>query len=166
MRDRTEWMLLCLWLVSMGCGRSSDPQPADCSEGAAGTCERLDDGCFADGRVVGLERAGEDCVLSLGTDTTGAWEQTLDGCEEGETAWADLRVDADVPEGATMRVSYRLMQDVLVPVGLPWTALDGREADLRGQQGRFLDVRVELRTGDGGDSPVLRGVSVGRRCAP
>jgi hypothetical protein len=129
-----------------------------------GVSARLDDACFSSGRVVGLEHRGDDCALSLGLDTTGVWEQTLEGCEEGSTAWQDLAVDAEVPPGAVMEVSYRLSQDVLTPVGLPWTTLDGDTIDLQEESGRFLEVRVELHAAADGTSPELRGISVGRVC--
>lgn len=133
---------------------------------AEGLEARLDDACFSEGRIIGLEQRGDDCALRLGLSTTGVWEQTMAGCEDGETAWSDLHVDAVVPEGATLEVSYRLMRDVIVPVGLPWTPVDGDTLDLADEPGRFLEVRVELRKADGGEGPELRGVSAGRVCAP
>lgn len=131
-----------------------------------GISAQLDDACFSEGRVVGLEQRGDDCALSLGLDTTGVWEQTLAGCEDGATAWQELAVDAEVPPGAVMEVSYRLSQDVLTPVGLPWTTVDGDTLDLQELHGRFLEVRVELHASPDGASPELHGVSVGRVCAP
>lgn len=156
MREATWTVVLCL--LGVGCIGQ------DGQSGTEVMVSQLEDECFASGRVVGLERGGaDDCALQLGTDTTGAWEQTLQGCGDG-TAWLDLNVDAEVPAGAQVLVSYRLMQDVIVPVGLPWTRLEGPSADLGAESGEFLDVRVELRLSAEGESPELRGVSVGRVC--
>lgn len=171
MRERTT-IVWCCWLLGTGCvGQGGEENPVsgdalseECAESGAQDCRRLDDACFATGRVIGLERLGEDCGLHLGLDTTGVWEETLVGCDEGTTAWLDLAVDADVPGGAKVLVSYRLTEDVLVPVGLPLQTIEGTGADLRAESGRYLDVRVELRSSPEGESPALHGVSVGRMC--
>ena len=42
--------------------------------------------------------------------------------------------------------------------------IEGTGADLRAESGRYLDVRVELRSSPEGESPALHGVSVGRMC--
>ncbi len=144
----------------MGCLGSDDDPATEVFEA------RLDDACFTDGRVVGLEHAAGECALGLGLDTTGVLEQTLGGCDDGATTWQDLHVDAEVPAGSTMEVSYRVSQDILVPVGLPWTPLDGDTASLGAIAGRFLEVRVQLQAAEDGASPELFGVSVGRVCAP
>jgi hypothetical protein len=136
-----------------------------CDEGSGEACEQVDDACFAAGRVIGLGRVADACTLRLDGESTGVWEQTLEGCDDGSTTWLDLSVDAIEPAGGSVLVSYRLMQDVIVPVGLPWTKLDGQDVDLRSQTGRFLDVRVELRAAPDGSSPQLDAVHVERRCS-
>lgn len=157
MRGRTWTLGWCL--LAVGCvGGGDDPA-------TEGVEARLDDACFTQGSIVGLEQTAGDCALALGIDTTGVWQDTLEGCEDGATAWQDLRVDADVPAGADLRVSYRLSQDVLTPVDLPWVDVEGDGADLSALDGRFLEVRVQLQASDDGASPELRGVSVGRVCA-
>jgi len=143
----------------VGCVGSGDP--------ATEVLEaRLDDACFTDGRVIGLEHGPAECVLALGPEATGVWEQTLEGCDDGTTAWQDIHVDAELPAGSRMEVSYRVSQDVLVPVGLPWTTLGGDTVNLGATTGRFLEVRVTLQATEDGATPALFGVSVGRVCAP
>jgi hypothetical protein len=129
------------------------------------SCERLGDGCFASGRVVGLERSGDDCALRLGPEGTGVWTQRIDGCLDGPTRWLDLHVDADTPPDTTVLVSHRAAEGVISPVGLPWSSDAQAIADLRAEQGRFLEVRVELRSSPTGESPLLRSISVGVVCA-
>jgi streptogramin lyase len=103
--------------------------------------------------------------LRIGTDPYGRYEQIVEGCSAGPTSWFDLEVDAEAPVGAGVRVSYRASDDVIVPADVAWTTTHDRRVDLRGQAGRFLEVRVELWSSDDGWTPALHGLSVAYACA-
>jgi hypothetical protein len=104
--------------------------------------------------------------LRMVTDPSGRWDQLFEGCPVGPTRWFDVAIEAEAPVGAGVRIRHRVADDLATLTTLPWSDTHQRTASLRGEGGRFLEVRVELWSSDDGWTPTLASVSAAHSCPP
>lgn len=124
-------------------------------------------GPYVRGDITGLQRKNA-------LDPAGEWRGLFEGCQDGETTWHEVRVDADTPAGTSITVSARMAD---TPQGLAAASAvrlgaipaDGASFDLGTafpEPSGLVQIDVLLESEQDQDAPVLRGVSVDYGCPP
>jgi streptogramin lyase len=101
---------------------------------------------------------------------TGYIREVLEGCESGPTEWEELRVDADLPEGARVTIRLRTAATREALASAHWIGpLEGDTIDLLADPGPlpeepWLEVEARLISSDRRSSPALRQIVVQIHC--